>query len=132
MAETVVDQLIATASEHRRGFGGFFHLINHAAALTELDRYGYKDLARKGLVAHRHHLRLYRALPNLEAELGKLETTSDDPLKPNYWKRTESKQWGAWLTHRIKTHYGFHTLLLLIENEKKRTRAVQQFGYLMA
>ena len=132
MAETVVDQLIATASERRSGFGGFFHLINHAAALTELDRYGYEDLAQGGLVAHWHHLRLYRALPNLEAELGKLETTPDDPLTPDYWKRTESKQWGAWLTHRVKTLYGFHTLLRFIEDEKKRAKAVKRFGYLMA
>ena len=95
MAETVIDQLIATASEHRRGFGGLFHLINHAAALTELDRHGYPDLALKGLPAHRNHLRLYKALPNLEEELGKLETSALDPFESAYWKKTESKQWGA-------------------------------------
>ena len=122
MAETVIDQLILTASEHRRGFGGLFHLINHAAALSELDRHGYAKLAQKGLAAHRQHLRLYRALPDLQDELGKLEASTLDPFKPEYWKKTESKQWGAWLTHRIKTLYGFHTLLRFIENEEKRER----------
>lgn len=132
MVAVVVEELIATAGEHRRGFGGLFHLINHAAALTELDRQGFAELARKGLPAHRHHLRLYRALPNLEDELGKLETTSKDPFKPDYWKRTESIQWGAWLTHRIKTLYGFHTLLPMIDDAAKRKKALSRFGYLLA
>jgi len=132
MAELVIDQLITTVSEHRRGFGGLFHLINHAAALTELDTHGYTDLAIKGLPAHQQHLRLYRSLPNLDDELGKLESTSEDPFKPKYWKRMESKQWGAWLTHRIKTLYGFHTLLRYIEDEEKRAKAVKRFGYLLA
>lgn len=132
MAHVIIDELIATASERRRGFGGLFHLINHAAALTELDRYGYENLAKRGMAAHRQHLRLHRALPILTEELGELETTSDDPLKPGYWKRTESKQWGAWLTHRIKTLYGFHTLLRFIEDKKKRAKAIQQLGYLLA
>lgn len=132
MVEVVTGELIATASEHRRGFGGLFHLINHAAALTELDRHGYPDLASKGLAAHRHHLRLYRALPNLEDELGKLKAAADDPFLPEYWERTKSEQWGAWLTHRIKTLYGFHTLLRLVDDEKKRAAALERFGYLLA
>ena len=132
MAEIVVDELIAKASQHRRGFGGLFHLINHAAALTELDRCGHAELALKGLAAHRHHLRLYRALPNLEGELGKLVSTDEDPFGPAYWKRTESKQWGAWLTHRIKTLYGFHTLLRFIDDKEKRAKASRRLGYLLA
>ena len=132
MAEMVIDQLISTASQHRRGFGGLFHLINHAAALTELHSLGFPDLAAEGLAAHRLHLRLYRALPDLEGELGELERTDEDPFKAPYWKRTESKQWGAWLTHRIKTLYGFHTLLRLIEDKAKREKAIAQFGYLLA
>jgi hypothetical protein len=132
MAGVIIDELIFAASKRREGYGGLFHLINHAAALTELDRYGYKDLARKGIAAHRQHLRLHRALPEVSDELGKLERTDEDPLKPRYWKRTESKQWDAWLTHRIKTLYGFHTLLRFIDDEAKRHRAKEEFGYLMA
>jgi len=132
MAGVMIDQLIATASERRQGFGGLFHLINHAAGLTELDRLGYGNLAKKGMAAHRQHLRLYRALPILTEELGELEHTAEDPFKPEYWKRTKSEQWGAWLTHRIKTLYGFHTLLRFIEDEKKRKAAKDKFGYLLA
>lgn len=132
MAEATINQVIATASEHRRGFGGLFHLINHAAALTELDRFHHKKLARKGIAVHREHLRLYRALPDLSDELGRLESTTDDPFKPSYWKRTKSKQWGAWLTHRIKTLYGFHTLLHFIDDEDQKARAIERFGFLMA
>jgi len=132
MAEVMIDQLIATASEHRRGFGGLFHLTNHAAALAELDRLGYEELAMEGLAAHRQHLRLYRALPNLTEELGRLEHTAENPFETAYWKRMESKQWGAWLTHRIKTLYGFHTVLRFVEDPKKREAAKKQFGYLMA
>ena len=132
MVEVVIDQLIAKASEHRQGFGGFFHLINHAAALTELDRLGYTELSQKGLAAHRQHLLLYRALPNLDDELGKLEASTIDPFKADYWQLKESKQWGAWLTHRIKTLYGFHTLLRLIDDEEKRAKALMQFRFLMA
>lgn len=132
MAETVNDQLILTSSEHRRGFGGLFHLINHAAALTELDRHGYAKLAQNGMAAHRQHLRLYRALPDLQDELGKLKASTLDPFKPEYWKKTESRQWGAWLTHRIKTLYGFHALLRFIEDEEKRAKALKQFRFLMA
>ncbi len=131
MVETVIDQLIATAAERRRGFGGLFHLINHAAALIELARQGYQELASQGLPAHRQHLRLYRALPNLEEELGKLVASPLDPLEAPYWEKTESAQWGAWLTHRIKTLYGFHTLLPLIDDEAKRVRALEQFRFLM-
>lgn len=132
MAEVTIDELIATASRRRQGFGGLFHLINHAAALTEIDRFGYGELAGKGLAAHRQHLRYLRALPDLTAELGELKHTTGDPMKPEYWSRTESVQWGAWLTHRIKTLYGFHTLLRFIEDEQKRRRAREQFGYLLA
>ena len=132
MAEQVIGTLITTASQHRRGFGGLFHLINHAAALLELDAHGYSGLALQGSAANRHHHRLYRSQHDLEDELGKLESTSDDPFKPIYWKRNESKQWGAWLTHRVKTLYGFHTLLRVIEDQTKRDNALTKFGYLLA
>ncbi len=132
LAATVVAEVTRDAAVHRQGFGGLFHLINHAAALTELDRMGFANLARQGLPAHRQHLRLLRALPDLETELGKLETTTENPLTATYWKKTKSAQWGAWLTHRIKTLYGFHTLLRYIEDRPTREKALIQFRYLMA
>ncbi|MGC9347591.1 MAG: hypothetical protein ACP5JG_05585 [Anaerolineae bacterium] len=130
MIDTVINEVIASASQHRRGFGGLFHIINHAAALTELGRYGYEDLARRGLAAHRQHLRLWRSLPVLDDKLGQLERASHDPRTPAYW-RTASLQWSAHLTHRIKTLYGFHTLLHYIHDAAKRREAEAHFLYLM-
>jgi hypothetical protein len=130
MIETVIDEVIGSASQRRRGYGGLFHIINHAAALTELRRYGYPDLAQRGIAAHRQHLHLWRSLPILNDELGKLQRASHDPLTPAYW-RTESVQWSGHLTHRVKTLYGFHTLLRHIDDAEQRHRAEEQFLYLM-
>ncbi len=134
MAEVVVDHLITSAAKHRQGFGGFFHIINHANALTELSALGYKQLARQGLAGHHHHLRLYLSLPDLSAELGTLEKANHDPRTPEYWnpERIKSDQWSAWLTHRIKTLYGFFNLLEQINDPSKKKAAEQQFLYLMA
>jgi hypothetical protein len=132
MAELVIDQLMQFASEHRRGFGGLFHLINHAAGITELSRFGYKTLAEKGFEAHRHHVRLWRSRSNLEQELGTLQRAEQDPRTPEYWSEPKPTQWSARLTHRIKTLYGFFTLLEFIEDAAKRKKAEQSFLYLMA
>ncbi len=132
MTETVIDELIQSAAVRRKGFGGLFHIINHAAALTELSRYGYADLARRGLAAHHHHLRLYRSLPNVEAEFGALQKAEHDVRTPLAWERLDSVQWSAWLTHRIKTFYGFFHLLGRIERPAVRSAAEDSFLYLMA
>jgi hypothetical protein len=132
LADVMLDQLIETGGQHRRGFGGLFHLLNHAAALAQLHQFGFKKLAIRGIPAHRHHLLLHRALPDLTVELGPLEAAPEDPLKSDYWKRRDSRQWSGWLTHRIKTLYGFHTLLGYVENKTKRERALKSFRYLMA
>ncbi|MBI3468888.1 MAG: hypothetical protein HY000_38275 [Planctomycetes bacterium] len=130
MANVVIDELIATASVRKQGFGGLWHIINHAAALTELSRYGHKELARKGLAAHHHHVRLWRSLPDLEAELGPVTKAEHDPRQPVYWegmlKRDEAR-----LTHRIKTLYGFFSLVGLVD-ERRRTKAEEGLLYLMA
>lgn len=132
MAARTIDELVDTAHQHRRGFGGLFHLVNHGAALVELDRQGYGTLARRGLDAHREHLRLRRTLPDLTDELGALEKAERDPWTPEYWARRESTQWSAWLTHRIKTLYGFELLLGEIEDAATKARARDRFRYLMA
>ncbi len=132
MVETVIDELIQTGSVHRQGFGGLFHVINHAAAITELARFGYQKLAQQGLAAHHHHVRLWRSLPDEEAELGPLKSAQHDPRTPEYWQEKDSHQWSAHLTHRIKTIYGFFTLLRFIESETKRQQSLEKFRYLMA
>ena len=132
MAEVVIGDLIRWGSARRRGFGGLFHIINHAAGLLELSLFGYKDLATRGLAAHYRHVRLWRSLPILDDELGKLKRADHDPRTVEYWNRKTSDQYSAWLTHRIKTLYGFFTLLRLIDDDGKRKKALDQFRYLMA
>ncbi len=131
LAEVMIDELIATASLRRQGFGGLWHLINHAAGLTELSRFGYRDLARKGYEAHRHHLRLWRSLPDVESELGSVVKADHDPRTAEYWS-DDLKRDEARLTHRVKTLYGFFVLLELIDDADKREQAEDRFLYLMA
>jgi hypothetical protein len=132
MAEVVIEQLIRSAAVRKQGFGGLFHIINHATALTELSRLGYQDLARKGMAAHHHHVRLWRSLPDVEDELGPLKKAKHDPRTADYWSVDEESQWSARLTHRIKTLYGFFALLRFIEQPEKRKKAEENFLYLMA
>ena len=131
MAELVVDELIGGASVRRQGFGGLFHVINHAAGLVELDRHGYRDLARGGLAAHRQHVRLWRTLPDVAEELGPVEPSAHDPRTAEYWTGPLKRD-SARLTHRIKTLYGFFTLLGLVEDPAKRKKAEKRFLGLMA
>lgn len=132
MADVVIEDLIGSASMHRQGFGGLFHIINHAAGVADLSRFGYKDLANKGLPAHHHHVRLWRSLPDLEDELGTLQQAEHDPRIPEYWGRSSSVQWSGWLTHRIKTLYGFFSLLQFVDDRQRRKQAERSFLYLMA
>jgi hypothetical protein len=131
MVDVTVSELIATASIKKQGFGGLWHIINHAAAITELERYGYRELALQALPAHHHHIRLWRSLPDVASELGAVVKADHDPRDAVYWegmlKRDE-----ALLTHRIKTLYGFHTLRRFIDDEAINTKAVDAFLYLMA
>jgi len=132
MAEIIIDELISSGgSIHRQGFGGLFHLINHAAALNDLSRMGYRGMARQGLAAHHRHLRLWRSLPDLTEDLGPLKKAANDPRTPAYWTENESGQWSAQLTHRIKTLHGFHSILPTIQDADKRKKAEASFLYLM-
>ena len=132
MAAAVVDELIASAARRRQGLGGLFHIINHATGLIELARLGHSDLAQQGLAAHHRHLSLWRSLPDLTQELGPLKAAAYDPREPAYWTAQTSSQWSAHLTHRIKTLFGFHTLLKLVQDASTRKRAEEKFLYLMA
>ncbi|MCA9145769.1 MAG: hypothetical protein KDB05_23415 [Planctomycetales bacterium] len=131
MVDVTIVELIATAAIKRQGFGGLWHIINHAAAITELDRLGYKELATMALPAHHYHLRLWRSLPDVESELGVVVKAEHDPREPVYWegmlKRDEAR-----LTHRIKTLYGFYTIRRFIEDDATREKAEDALLYLMA
>lgn len=130
MVEATIRELIKTAAVRKQGFGGLWHLINHAAAITEIDRFGYHELARNALPAHHQHLRLMQALPDVEGELGPVSKADRDPREPEYWegmlKRDEAR-----LTHRIKTLYGFYTIERFVETEATKKQAEDAFLYLM-
>ncbi len=132
MAEATLDYLIAHAHEHRQGFGGPFHLIDHAAGLIDLSQCGIQDLAEEGLPAHRHHLRLLEQLPALDEELGKLKKADHTPFEPSYWAKRKSVQWSADLTHRIKVLYGYELVKGAVDDEEKCRAADLAFPYLMA
>ena len=131
MIETTIDELIASASIHRQGFGGLHHLINHAAGLVELSLLGYKDLAQKGLPAHHHHVRLLRHLPDLESQVGPVDKAEHDPRTAVYWSQGGFRRDTAMLTHRVKTLYGFFTLARIAQDEQKLENASDQLLYLM-
>lgn len=126
-----VAELIQTAGVRRQGFGGLWHVINHAAAIVELQRCGFEDVAQQALGAHHQHIRLWRSLPDVKAELGPVIKSEHYPQEAQYWagclKRDEAR-----LTHRIKTMYGFSILLTYIEDAEQRQAAHDAFLYLMA
>ena len=131
MIEAVLDELLETAAERKQGFGGLWHLINHAASLIDLSECGYVDLAQKGLDAHHRHVRLWRSLPNVEDELGTEEPAEEDPCTPVYWESGTLRRDRARLTHRIKTLYGFYRLNCLVDDTTKLQRGKDALRYLM-
>jgi hypothetical protein len=130
MVDVTIDELIATAPIKKQGFGGLWHVINHAAAIAELAQYGYRDVATAGLPAHHRHVRLWRSLPDVADELGAVVKADHDPRQPVYWEGMLKRD-QARLTHRIKTLYGFYTLCRLVDDEGKAKQAEDAFLYLM-
>lgn len=131
MADTVVDDLIQHAAQRREGFGGPWHVINHAAALAELAHHGFRELAIKGLPAFHEHYRLFQTVPDISEEKGAETQTEDDPLTPNFWSPEKLRRERAHLTHRIKTLYGFNELSELVESQKRRDQGTDKLRYLM-
>ena len=131
MVEAVLDELLETAAERRQGFGGLWHVINHAASLVDLSECGHLDLARKGLEAHHRHVRLWRSLPNVEDELGTEAPAEEDPCTPVYWESGTLRRDRARLTHRIKTLYGFYRLACRVDDTTRLQRARDALRYLM-
>jgi hypothetical protein len=133
MVESVLDALIQRGAERRQGFGGLWHVINHAASLVDLAEHGNEELAQKGLGAHHQHMRLWRTVPNVEDELGAEERAEQDPLTSDYWESgtLTSDPDRAQLTHRVKTLYGFYRLTHLVDDTEKLKEAEDKLRYLM-
>ena len=130
MIDLTVLELIESGGLKKQGFGGFWHLINHAAGIVELDRLGYQALAKSALPAHHQHLQLIRVLPDLTEELGPIKSSKHDPLVADYWSEPLERG-GASLTHRIKTIYGYHILRRHLEGSSIQNKGDEAFKNLM-
>ncbi len=130
-ATLIIDEVMRQPAEKHEGFGGPWHLINHTAALAELDRYGYQSLAVAGLPALREHFRLYKTLPDISAEKGPETPTADSPLTAAFWTPGKIRRGRAHLTHRVKTLYGYEAICDLITDEDDRKQADDRLRYLM-
>ncbi len=130
MVEITIGELITHAATKKQGFGGLWHLINHAAGITELERLGYSEIANQALPAHHQHLQLWRTLPDVEEELGPVLKSQHSPLVSEYWNEKLNRD-GAQLTHRIKTLFGYYTLRRLVKDVAKQKQADDAFLNLM-
>jgi|OM-RGC.v1.025673419 hypothetical protein len=130
-ATTIIDEVMQRPAEKHGGFGGPWHLINHTAALAELSRYGFDDLAVAGLPALREHFRLYKTLPDISTEKGPETPTADSPFTADFWTPAKIRRGRAHLTHRVKTLYGYEVICDLITDEGDRQQADDRLRYLM-
>ncbi|WP_206036378.1 hypothetical protein [Crateriforma spongiae] len=132
MASAVLDEAIGQdPSVHRVGYGGLVHIINHAAAIADLDDCGYDELASRAVRSHRQHLRLWRSLPNVADEKGPLQVSNFTPNNPAYWTSGDVPYDRALLTHRVKTMFGFHELAEPVDYPDKEKAAYDTLRYLM-
>ncbi|QDV62300.1 hypothetical protein Mal65_14340 [Crateriforma conspicua] len=132
MVDAVLDEVIhQDPTVHRVGFGGLVHIINHAAAISDLNDCGYGDLASRAVRSHRQHLRLWRSLPNVADEKGPLAVSRFTPHDAAYWTSGEIPYDRALLTHRVKTMFGFHELVEPVDFPEKESAAYDKLRYLM-
>ena len=132
MGKAVLDELIRQdPDEHRQGYGGLVHINNHAAAIVCLEQYGYGALVADAVESHRQHLRLWRNLPDLGAELGAVRISKFSPYAAAYWMQGEVPYDRALLTHRVKTMYGFDELVGGIDDGVRGDKAFEKLGFLM-
>jgi hypothetical protein len=131
MVSAVLDLIILRAAEKRQGFGGLVHIINHTAALCELAKYGYPQLAIEGLPAHHRHVCLWRTVPDLAEELGRETPLEYDLRSPEYWQPGNLRPGSARLTHRIKTFYGFYILSDFLDDPGRTIQAENSLRYFM-
>ena len=132
MAKVILDEVIQQDPKiHRQGYGGLVHVINHAAAITDLVRYGYPELVPHAIKSHRHHLRLWRNLPNLADELEPAAVSKFTPHSAAYWTSGKVPYDRALLTHRVKTMFGFDELTGALDDEPTEKKAYDKLRYLM-
>lgn len=132
MVAAVLDEIVNQDPKfHRRGYGGLIHVNNHAAAITDLAKYGYPELLPAAIASHRQHLRLWRNLPNVADEFGPEPFSEFSPYTPAYWTSGKVPYDRALLTHRVKTMFGFEELAKAIEDAPKEKQAYDKLRYMM-
>ena len=132
MAIAVFDEVISLKPDvNRIGYGGIVHVINHAAAIADLADYGYAVLAPWAIQSHRHHLRLWRDLPNVADEKGPLQVSKFTPYMAAYWTSGNIPYDRALLTHRVKTMFGFDELAAAVDEEAKEKAACEKLRYML-
>ncbi len=132
MVIAVLDEAIDQKPEiHRSGYGGLVHIINHAAAITDLAEYGYVELASRAVQSHRQHLRLWRNLPNIADEQGPVQVSKFTPHMAAYWTSGNIPYDRALLTHRVKTMYGFDELAAAVDEDAKEKAAYDKLRFMM-
>lgn len=132
MVDAVLEEIIQLRPDvNRVGYGGMVHLINHAAAITELAELGYQSLANRAVKSHHKHLRLWHNLPNVAEEKGAIAVSSHTPHSAEYWATGTVPYDRALLTHRVKTMYGFHELASAVQSDEKYQTAFEKLRYFM-
>ncbi|WP_201743717.1 hypothetical protein [Roseiconus nitratireducens] len=132
MVTAVLDEAIKLTPEtHRIGYGGLVHVINHSAAIVNLAADGYTDLVPRAIRSHRHHLRLWRNLPNVADEKGPLQVSKFTPYTADYWTSGSIPYDRALLTHRVKTMFGFDELAAAVDQEARENAAYDKLRFLM-
>ncbi|MDF1852829.1 MAG: hypothetical protein P1U85_18475 [Verrucomicrobiales bacterium] len=132
MAIAIFDEAIALKPEtHRIGYGGLVHVINHAAAIADLGEFGYPELVPRAVRSHRHHLRLWRSLPNVADEKGPMQVSRFTAHTAAYWTSGTIPYDRALLTHRVKTLFGFDELAATVDEEAKEKAAYDKLRFLM-
>ncbi len=132
MVIAVLDEAINLKPEiHRIGYGGLVHVINHAGAIADLADSGYAELVPRAIRSHRHHLRLWRNLPNVADEKGPLQVSRFTPHMAEYWTSGNIPYDRALLTHRVKTMFGFDELAAAVDEEAREKAAYDKLRYMM-
>jgi hypothetical protein len=132
MVEAVFDEIIRQdPTVHRQGYGGLVHINNHAAAITDLAKYGYPELVPAAVASHNQHLRLWRSLPNVADEFGPQPFSEFSPYSADYWVSGKVPYDRALLTHRAKTMFGFNELTEAFDDDGKEKRSQDKLRYLM-
>jgi hypothetical protein len=129
MVDEVLAEAYASRRLNRRGYGGVVHVVNHVAALLDLARLGYPELALQALPAQREHFTRWRLLPDVSEEFGASTEAPCDPRTRPFWDE-DLRRDTARLTHRVKGMYGLLTLLDTLAPGERRQRGEEFLRFL--